>query len=211
MRLPSLIVGVIALSSVVLAAGSQAFAQSFTFAFSNQTTCWDDTEGFDANFQPIPVPTPTPAGTHFVRRSHSVNTGTTTFRADGTLTTQNQSSTINTGGNTSFGQTASMCNGTFVFNPANQTLTTSSSCNFQDSLPSTDSGTTTNIHRAFQLTPDNAVTVVGGVPQLSPDTQLQQVNVHPPFVETVQVNLAGGGTLTYSRICTHAGNLVLQH
>src|SRR5713101_4465063 len=147
MRLPSLIVGVIALSSVVLAAGSPAFAQSFTFAFSTQSTCWEDTEGFDMNFQPIPVPTPTPAGTHFLRRSHAVNTGTTTFRQDGTFTTQNQTSTIHTGGNTSFSQSASTCNGTFSFNPTDLTLNTSSSCTFQDTIPSTDSGTTTNIHR----------------------------------------------------------------
>jgi hypothetical protein len=196
MRLSSLIIGVIALSSVVLADRNPAFAQSFAFVSFTQATCWEDTEGFDANLQPIPVPTPTPAGTHFMRRSHGVNTGTTTFHTDGTFTSQAQTSSIRTSGNTLFGESQSTCAGTFVFNPANQTLTTSSSCTFQDTIPNTDSGTITNIH---------------GVLQLTPDSKLVHFGPHPPVVETVNVTVSGGGPFTFFRLCTRAGTETLLH
>jgi hypothetical protein len=195
MRLSSLIIGVIALSAVVLAGRSPAFAQSFTFVSLAQVTCWDDTEGFDVNLQPLPVPTPTPAGTHFMRRTHAVNTGTSTFHSDGTFTSQGQASSIRSSG-TLFGETQSTCTGTFVFNPANQTLTTSSSCTFQDTIPNTDSGTITNIH---------------GVLQLTPDAKLVHSGPHPPVVETVNVNVSGGGSFAFSRLCTRAGTETFLH
>jgi hypothetical protein len=191
MRLLSGMIAV-TLSYVVMANTSPAFAQSFTFVSSTHATCWEDTEGFDANLQPKPVPTPPPAGAHFLRLTDAVTTGTSTYSVDGSFTTQDQTSSIRSSGNTLVGQSHSTCTGTFTFNAADQTLHTSSSCTFQDTIPNADTGTVTGIQ---------------GVLQLTPNQQLVHSGPNPPVVETVNVNPAGGGSFTFFRVCTRAGAL----
>jgi len=186
------VVGV-TLMFIALAGRSQGFAQSFTFTFSTQATCIEDTAGF-TNLEPNPLPGPSDT-THFIRRTHALTTGTSTFSTDGTFTTQDQTSSIHTGG-TEFSESQSTCTGTFGFNSSNQTLNTSSSCNFQDTIPNTNSGTITGLQ---------------GVLQLTPGEQLVRSGPHPPVVETVNVNLAGGGSFTIFRICTRAGSSFFLH
>jgi hypothetical protein len=188
MRLLSAMIAV-TLSCVVPAAGP-ASAQSFTFISSTHATCWEDTEGFDASLQPKPVPNPPPAGTHFLRFTDAVTTGTSTFNVDGSFTAQDQTSSIRSSGNALFGHSHSTCNGTFTFNASDQTLHTSSSCTFQDTIPNADTGTVTGIQ---------------GVLQLTPNQQLVHSGPNPPVVETVSVNVASGGSFTFFRVCTRAG------
>ena len=197
MHLRSLTMGVIALACAALAGPSAAFAQTFTFTSSTQVTCWEDTEGFDANLQPIPVPSPPPMGVHFMRRSHGVTAGTTTFNLNGTVTQLTQSSTIRavTSG-TFFADTQSACSGAWSFNGANQTITTNTACNFQETVPSNDAGSTTGIQSVFQLTQG---------------TQLVHIGPHPPVVETVNVATSASGPFTYTRVCERAETLFFLH
>jgi hypothetical protein len=197
MYLRSITIGAIALACAALAGPSVVFAQTFTFTSSTQVTCWEDTEGFDANLQPIPVPSPPPMGVHFMRRSHGVVTGTTTFNLNGTVTQATQSSTtraVTTG--TFFAESQSACSGSWSFNGANQTLTTNTACNFQGTIPDSDTGSITGIQAVYQLTQGE---------------QLVHSGPHPPTIETVNVTVSASGPFVYTRLCERAGTLFFLH
>jgi hypothetical protein len=193
MHLRSITINVIALACAALAGPSVGFAQTFTFTSSTQVTCWEDTEGFDANLQPIPVPSPPPMGVHFMRRSHKLASGTTTFNLNGTVTQLTQSSTIHAStSGTLFAESHSACSGSWSFNGANQTITTNTACNFQDTIPTAETGSITGIQGVFQLTQGQ---------------QLVHSGPHPPVIETVNVTASPSGPFTYARLCERAGTL----
>jgi hypothetical protein len=193
MHLRSITINVIALACAAVAGPSVGFAQTFTFTSSTQVTCWEDTEGFDANLQPIPVPSPPPMGVHFMRRSHALRSGTWTFNLNGTVTEQTQSSTTRavTSG-TFFSESQAACSGAWSFNGANQTITTNIACNFQETVPAPEAGTITGIQAVFQLTQGQ---------------QLVHSGPHPPVIETVNVTASPSGPFTYARLCERAGTL----
>ncbi len=201
MRPRSILATAIGLSLVALAGQSQA--QSVQFQGSVQSTCWEDTAGFDASLQPNPLPvSPPPGSTNFLRRSHSADFTVYTLDAALNISSTGNHSHIRSGG-TSFVESTSTCSGSFVINTLpgrdpnlidNLDLVTSSSCTFQDTVPSGASGTVTGIHTILQLTQ--------GIDLLMVSAQ------HPPSIETVNVtNNPGGQPYSYQRLCERAGSL----
>ena len=183
MRLAPVMIGVIALSCVVLAETSPVFAQSvFTFVVSRKTSCIEDPAGFTAKLQPMP-----PGLGQAIRTTDAANTDTVSFNLNGTYTTQGKSTTGRSDLTTS-GATSS-CSGTWTFNASDSTIHTSETCSFTETFPGSDSGTITGIQGVLQLTP-------GGV--------LVHAGPYPPVVQTVT---SGSGT-TF-RVCQTSGDLIL--
>jgi hypothetical protein len=185
----------LALMLALLAAGVQsASAASFTFADTTFRSCWEDTEGFDANLQPRPLPSPLPAGTHFIRLTTSSDTGDFILNLDGTFT----STTINTNirnvgvGNGQVGVSHSTCNGTWTFDAGSQTLNTQATCTFTNTTGGTNTGTVTGGASVYQLA----------------GTILVRIGPDPPPVATVHVDQNGPtAAFDYQRVCSHSTTL----
>ena len=187
-----------ALSALVLSiAVLPALAGAETFKFMGTTfrSCWEDTEGFTAppDLQPIPLPSGNPPGTHFLRLTTQSNSGTTAFNSDGTVTGSDITSTSVRNTTTSrIGVSKVNCSGTWTLDPVTMQVSTSSTCDFTNTVGGTTTGTTTS-HGLYQLA----------------GTTLIRIDPPTPFVEKLDVLTGPNTPFSYQRVCTVSGTLHL--
>jgi hypothetical protein len=167
-----------------------AVADGFTFASTAFSSCWEDTEGFDANLQPKPIPSPTPAGTHFAQLTMKTDTGQVVLNLDGTVTSTFTTTNLHDVGvgNNQFSISHSTCPGTWTFDPATQTLHTQYTCTFTSTTGST-----------------GTVPGQGGIYRLA-GTTLVGIGQDPPRIDVIHVDQNGASAaFDIQRICNHSG------
>jgi len=181
----------VALALMALADLRPAAAQPMQFQTSSKVSCWEDTAGFSANLQPL-TPPGSVSPVNFSRPSEAANFTLVIFGLDGaSVTLQGQDSTFRPTAANPFSESTFTCAGTFVFDPVTQRITvTTTSCTFQDTLPSPGSGTITGGVILYQATEGIA---------------LQLTAPHPPVVETVNVTTGPNAPYSYQRVCARAG------